>query len=51
MESPNTASLAKGWVQLGAKEPDLLRAFRSFNSNAEAFRRESEAHENQNAQS
>ncbi|HEV3276278.1 MAG TPA: oxidoreductase [Terriglobia bacterium] len=47
MESPNTAALAKGWVQLGAKEPDLLRAFRSYNSYAEAFRRESEAHEEQ----
>jgi hypothetical protein len=32
---------------LGAKEPDLLRAFRSYNSYAEAFRRESEAHEEQ----
>ena len=42
MESPNTASLAQGWVHLGAKEPDLLRAFRSYNSYAEAFRRESE---------
>ena len=48
MESPNTASLAHGWVQLGAKEPDLLRAFRSYNSYAEAFRRESEGHEEQN---
>jgi coenzyme F420-reducing hydrogenase gamma subunit len=51
MESPNTVSLAKGWVHLGAKQPDLLRVFRSFNSNAEAFRRESESHENQNVQS
>ena len=48
MESPNTASLAQGWVQLGATEPDLLRAFRSYNSYAEAFRRESEGHEEQN---
>jgi len=51
MESPNTASLARGWVQLGVKEPDLVRAFRSFNSYAEAFRRESEAHEGKNTQS
>jgi len=50
MESPNTASLARGWVQLGVKEPDLVRAFRSFNSYAEAFRRESEAHEGKNTQ-
>jgi sulfhydrogenase subunit delta len=49
MESPNTASLAKGWSQLGVKEPDLVRAFRTFNSYAEAFRRESEAHESENA--
>jgi len=48
MESPNTAGLARGWVQLGAKEPDLLRAFRSYNGYAEPFRRESEAHEEQN---
>lgn len=51
METPNTVSLAKQWVHLGTKQPDLLRVFRSFNSNAEAFRRESEAHENQNVQS
>ena len=50
-ETPNTVSLAKEWVHLGAKGPDLVRAFRSFNSNAEAFRRESEAHETQNFQS
>lgn len=48
MESPNTAGLARGWVQLGAKQPDLLRAFRSYNGYAEPFRRESEAHEEQN---
>ncbi len=51
MESPNTASLARGWVHLGAKEPDLLRAFRNFNSYAEAFRRESETHDHKDAQS
>ena len=48
MESPNTASLAQGWVQLGVKDPDLVRAFRTFNSYAEAFRKESEAHEGKN---
>jgi len=48
MESPNTAGLARGWVQLGAKPPDLLRAFRSYAGYAEPFRRESEAHEEQN---
>jgi sulfhydrogenase subunit delta len=51
METPNTGSLAAGWVRLGVSEPDLVRAFRGFNAYAEAFRRESEAHEDQNAQS
>jgi coenzyme F420-reducing hydrogenase gamma subunit len=50
METPNTSSLSSGWIRLGATEPDLVRAFRSFNAYAEAFRRESEAHENQNPQ-
>ncbi len=49
METPNTGSLAAGWVRLGVSEPDLVRAFRSFNAYAEAFRRESEAHEDQNS--
>ncbi|HMD98471.1 MAG TPA: oxidoreductase [Terriglobia bacterium] len=48
METPNTVSLSEGWVRLGATEPDLVRAFRGFNAFAEAFRRESEAHEDQN---
>jgi len=48
METPNTGSLSEGWVHLGATEPDLVRAFRGFNAFAEAFRRESEAHEDQN---
>jgi sulfhydrogenase subunit delta len=47
METPNTGSLAAGWVRLGVSEPDLVRAFRGFNAYAEAFRRESEAHEDQ----
>ena len=50
METPNTGSLAAGWVRLGASDPDLVRAFRGFNAYAEAFRRESEAHEDQNPQ-
>ncbi|MEO8585625.1 MAG: oxidoreductase [Acidobacteriota bacterium] len=45
METPNTASLASGWRALGATDADLVRAFRSFNAGAEAFRRESESHE------
>jgi coenzyme F420-reducing hydrogenase gamma subunit len=50
METPNTGSLAAGWVRLGVREPDLVRAFRGFNAYAEAFRRESEAHEDQKPQ-
>jgi hypothetical protein len=45
MESPNTASLARGWERLGAGQPDLVRAFRSFNAWAPAFRSASESHE------
>jgi sulfhydrogenase subunit delta len=44
-ETPNTASLARRWTQLGASEPNLVRVFRSFNGYAEPFRKESEAHE------
>ncbi len=44
-ESPNTAALARRWSALGATSPDLVRAFRSFNAAAGAFRRESEVHE------
>ena len=45
MESPNTKSLSDGWSRLGAKENDLVRAFRGFNAYADPFRKESEAHE------
>jgi sulfhydrogenase subunit delta len=45
METPNTDSLSKRWSHLGVKEPDLVRAFRTFNAWAEAFREESVAHE------
>jgi len=44
-ETPNTASLSAWWQRLGVAEADLVRAFRGFNAYAEAFRRESEAHE------
>ena len=44
-ETPNTASLSAWWARLGVSEVDLVRAFRTFNTNAEAFRKESEAHE------
>jgi coenzyme F420-reducing hydrogenase gamma subunit len=44
-ETPNTSALSAWWSALGASERDLVRAFRSFNAYAEAFRRESESHE------
>lgn len=44
-ETPNTESLSERWRSLGAKAPDLVRAFRSFNAYAEPFRKESEANE------
>ena len=45
-ETPNTASLSE-WMrdELGVTDPDLVRAYRTFNAAAEPFRRESEAHE------
>jgi coenzyme F420-reducing hydrogenase gamma subunit len=43
-ETPNTISLSGRWSQLGAKDADIMRTFRSFNAFAEAFRKESEAH-------
>ena len=45
METPNTASLSEWWNQLGVSERNLVRAFRGFNAFADAFRKESEAHE------
>jgi sulfhydrogenase subunit delta len=50
METPNTASLSGWWQRLGVKESELVRAFRSFNAHATAFRQESMAHEKQNDQ-
>lgn len=45
METPDTASLAARLEQLGMSSPDLVRVFRTFNANAEAFRGESEVHD------
>lgn len=44
-ESSNTASLSAWWQHLGVPDADLVRAFRGFNAYAEAFRHESERHE------
>jgi sulfhydrogenase subunit delta len=45
-ETPNAGSLTE-WFnsRLGVSEPDIVRSFRSFNAYADAFRKESEAHE------
>jgi coenzyme F420-reducing hydrogenase gamma subunit len=45
MESPNTAAMCEAWRALGASSPELVRAFRSFNAWAPAFRAASESHE------
>ena len=43
METPNTTSLGQRFLELGVREDDVVRVFRTFNANAEAFREESEA--------
>jgi coenzyme F420-reducing hydrogenase gamma subunit len=45
MESPDTPALAAWWRRLGVNDEGLVRAFRTFNANAPAFRAESERHE------
>jgi coenzyme F420-reducing hydrogenase gamma subunit len=40
MESPNTAALAAWWHRLGVDRPGMVRALRTFNANAPAFRAE-----------
>jgi coenzyme F420-reducing hydrogenase gamma subunit len=44
-ETPNPAALGERWRELGVQRQDLVRALRTFNANAPAFREESEAHE------
>jgi sulfhydrogenase subunit delta len=44
METPNTPSLSPWLGKLGMDERSLQRAYRTFNTNAEAFRKESERH-------
>ncbi len=43
MESPNTASLSGRWRYLGVPEAAIARAYRTVNTNAEAFRKAAEA--------
>ncbi|MBI4665464.1 MAG: oxidoreductase [Nitrospinae bacterium] len=45
METPNTASVSGQWKTLGMDDDGIIRAYRGFNANSEAFRKESEAHE------
>ena len=45
METPNTSSLSAWMRNLGSETPDLIRAYRSFNANAPAFRAAGEAGE------
>lgn len=44
METPNMASLARGWTQLGASEGEIRRALSTFNVAAPEFRQEAEKH-------
>jgi coenzyme F420-reducing hydrogenase gamma subunit len=44
-QSPNIASLASWWGQLGVSDLDLVRALRTFNGYAPEFREASEAYE------
>jgi coenzyme F420-reducing hydrogenase gamma subunit len=44
-ENPNTESLADWFVRLGSNHDDILREFRNFNSDAPAFRLESQRQE------
>jgi coenzyme F420-reducing hydrogenase gamma subunit len=45
MESPNTDALARQWRELGVDDAGIVRALRTFNANAPAFREASTAHE------
>ncbi|HSG13108.1 MAG TPA: hypothetical protein VLA22_04495 [Gaiellaceae bacterium] len=45
MESPNMAALARRWRELGVDDDGIVRALRTFNANAPAFREASTADE------
>jgi hypothetical protein len=44
METPNMPALADAWLALGAAPREIQRALRTFNTGAEPFRKESQAH-------
>jgi sulfhydrogenase subunit delta len=46
-ETPNTQWLAERFMRLGLDHGDIVRSFRTYNANAEAFRKQSEVHEQQ----
>jgi sulfhydrogenase subunit delta len=43
--TPNTRSLSEQWKAMGVNDEDIVRAYRTYNAYAEAFQRESIAHE------
>ena len=45
MESPNTASMSAELKQQGETDAEIARVFRTFNSWADPFRKESEKHD------
>lgn len=45
METPNTAALSAQFARHGLDQTAIMHTFRGFNAYAEAFRKESEAHE------
>jgi sulfhydrogenase subunit delta len=45
MDSPNTKALSEQMRKLGCSNHEIMLNFRNFNAYAEAFRRESDAHE------
>lgn len=45
MEIPNTSALSDRFETIGSSRDEIVRVFRTFNAYADAFRRESEAHE------
>jgi len=45
METPNMPAMTRQWKALGMSSRDIRRALRTFNADAEPFRRESRAHE------
>jgi sulfhydrogenase subunit delta len=45
MEAPNTAPLARAFITAGVEAADVVRAFRTFNANARAFKTEGDAHD------